>query len=163
MQYREGACKQSKRIHDKYPRATRHTSYIRNVRLQSISSYGTVDMNNTVPSKVRKYESTFESTKVPSYFRTKVRKYESTKVRKYNGTKVRKYESTFVSIFEGIISISGSTCTAVHVLYVYTHSIIHYVYLFLFENTLYVTMVSLSSTRTCTAVHVLFHIPRTYV
>ena len=73
MQYREGACKQSKRIHDKYPRATRHTSYIRNVRLQSISSYGTVDMNNTfegtkVLSKVRKYE----STKVPSYLSSKV-------------------------------------------------------------------------------------------
>ena len=147
MQYREGACKQSKRIHDKYPRATRHTSYIRNLRLQSISSYGTVDMSNT-------FEGTKVLSKVPSYFRTKVRRYES--------TKVRKYESTFVSIFEGIISISGSTCTrtAVHVLYVYTHSIIHYVYLFLFENTLYVTMVSLSSTRTCTAVHVLFHIPR---
>ena len=150
MQYREGACKQSKRIHDKYPRATRHTSYIRNVRLQSISSYGTVDMNNT-------FEGTFVLSKVqlPSY--------ESTKVRKYLRTKVRKYESTFVSIFEGIISISGSTCTAVHVLYMYTHSIIHYVYLFLFENTLYVTMLSLSSTCTCTAVHVLFHIPRTYV
>jgi hypothetical protein len=147
MQYREGACKQSKRIHDKYPRATRHTSYIRNLRLQSISSYGTVDMSNT-------FEGTKVLSKVPSYFRTKVRRYES--------TKVRKYESTFVSIFEGIISISGSTCTrtAVHVLYVYTHSIIHYVYLFLFENTLYVTMVSLSSTRTCTDVHVLFHIPR---
>ena len=68
------------------------------------------------------YESTFEGTfEVRKYFR----KYESTKVRKYESTKVRKYESTFVSIFEGIISISGSTCTAVHVLYVYTHSIIH--------------------------------------
>ena len=86
MQYREGACKQSKRIHDKYPRATRHTSYIRNVRLQSISSYGTVDMNNT-----------FEGTFVLSYFRkynylrTFVRKYESTKVPSYESTKVRKY------------------------------------------------------------------------
>ena len=86
MQYREGACKQSKRIHDKYPRATRHTSYIRNVRLQSISSYGTVDMNNT-------FEGTFVLSKVPSYFRT----FEGTKVRKYeSSTKVRKYESTFV-------------------------------------------------------------------
>ena len=79
MQYREGACKQSKRIHDKYPRATRHTSYIRNVRLQSISSYGTVDMNNT-------FEGTFVLSKVqlPSYESTKVRKYLRIYLRRYH-------------------------------------------------------------------------------
>ena len=89
-------------------------------------------------TNVRKYESTFEGTFVPSkvaclYFestfvRTEVRKYESTKVRKYEstkGTKVRKYYCSctlYTCTFEDILSATLRVVLVFNIiLYVYVY------------------------------------------